>query len=240
MSRVVGRLAWCAITPLLLASSSAQQQQFPQYRGQQFLSLEGMWEATPIIAVGDLQNVAAYGVQHVDHAPYPIMQDLHELYWCQAEFAAVAVVKGELATTRRYMFVSVNPGCRLFYGDRESYEKRTTRVWFLRQEADYLRPTFDGAAMPFYGFFGKWRSEANIAPSERLGMLLLTPGASTEVLSDFSRVIWDHADVACSLLGKKKCVEQIRRIAALGDKELRDIACRYLKVEEKESCDESH
>src|ERR1022692_4785424 len=77
----------------LCAGALSAEQKFPEWRGKQ-LELPGLWETTPIVAVGDVTNVVEFGVQTVDHLPYPAIQDIHKLYWCQGDFRATAVVKG--------------------------------------------------------------------------------------------------------------------------------------------------
>ena len=199
--------------------------------------MSALWEATPIIAVGDVKDVTEFGTQHVQQLPPPVVQDLHELYWCQGDFVAVAVVKGELPRTKKYVWASVNPGCKLFYGD-QSYEQRPTRVWFLRARgrASICGRLVDGGSWYFYGLISKWEEDTKLPPAERLGLMLLTPEANVQNLPKFAATIWNTADVACSLLGKAKCVEQIRMLANTGDPELRNAACQYLRAQQKVTC----
>ena len=221
---------------LLVVSLRAQPRQFPDWRGKT-LQLPALWEATPIIAVGDVTNITEFGVQAVQHLPPPMIQDVHNLYWCQGDFHAEAVIKGDLsAASKRYLWASVNPGCRLFYGDRASYEKRITRVWFLREDGQFLRPTFDGGSRFFLGLFTKWSDVLDLPPRAKLGVLLLTPRATTESLREFAAFLWNVADIACSLLGRSECVQRIRAVAALGDPDVRTAACQYLETQQSATC----
>jgi len=226
----------CAPVLLSLLCTGAPQAGFPEWRGSN-LRLYGLWEATPIIAVGNVKNVTEFGQQMVDHLPSPVSQDLHKLYWCQGDFDSIATIKGTLNAKKKYVWASVNPGCKLFYGDVADYSKRVTRVWFLREEGQFLRPTFDGGTAYFYGLFTKWDDAPALAPRQRLGVLLLTPQANSDSLASFADDIWGIADVACSLLAKAECVQRIRALARLGDPSLRVAACEYLKAQQKESCE---
>ena len=198
--------------------------------------LPGLWERSPIIAVGDLADISELGVQTVDRLPSPIAQSVHTLYWCQASFRAVATVKGRLPNASKYVWASIQPGCTLSYGDQKSYQERVTRVWFLREEQGLLRPTYDGGAAHFYGIYAKWSNDPRPSPQQKLGGLLLTPTAVARSLDEFAKSIWDNADVACSLLGKADCIGRIKALATLGDPALRHAACEYLRAQQGETC----
>src|SRR5579862_2331673 len=176
-----------------LLSSGAPPKRFPEWRGSTVL-LPGLWEATPIVAIGNVKNVMKFGQQTVDHLPWPVTQDLHKLYWCQGDFESIATIKGALDPKKKYVWASVNPGCKLFYGDSREYSKRVTRVWFLREEGEFLRPTFDGGTAYFYGFFQRWNYASDLAPQQKLGVLFLTPNANSDSLGEFASNIWDVAD----------------------------------------------
>jgi len=214
----------------------APQKRFPEWRGSNLL-LYGLWETTPIIAVGNVKNVTKFGEQTVDHLPYPVRQDLHKLYWCQGDFESIAIIKGALDGKKKYVWASVNPGCTLFYGDQRDDSKRVTLIWFLREEGQFLRPAFDGGTFYFYGLLTKWNDAPALAPRQRLGVLLLTPQANSNSLADFADNIWGLADVACSLLAKAECVQRIRALTGLGDPTLRIAACEYLKAQQNETCE---
>lgn len=77
-------------------------------------NIEGRWIASPIVALGEVNNITSYGHQRVDHLPAPTMPGIHDLYWCQGDFKMVAVVKGELqGGGRKYLWASTIPGCQL-------------------------------------------------------------------------------------------------------------------------------
>ena len=213
---------------------SAQEHKFPAWRSST-KSLYDLWQNSPVIAIGNVENVSEIGVETV--ASLPVRQDLHQLYWCQGDFHVVEVIRGGSAATlpAKFLWGSVNPGCRLFYGSATSYLKFPTRVWFLRVDGPVLRPESDGSAFS-YGLLTKWKVEYGKPATVKLGTLLLTPEANVEELSDYADLLWDVADFACTLLTKQICVDRINELAQLGDPKLREYACQYLKIEQKEIC----
>ncbi len=214
----------------------AQQTRFPAFRVGQ-AQLPALWERSPIVAVGDLTDVSALGVETLDHLPAPIAESVHTLYWCQATFNAVAVIKGRLPDERRYVWGAIQPKCRLFYGDEKSYQQHTTRIWFIREEQGLLRPIYDGGSAHFYGLFTKWSDGPKLPPRQKLGVLLLSPTAVANNAQEFAGSLWNNADLACSLLGRVDCTNRIKTLASLGEPVLRRVACDYLHAQQGEECD---
>jgi hypothetical protein len=236
VTHAIPKLAWAVAEISLAVAVAAPQLEFPTWKGKQ-LGLAALWQATPIVAVGDVDNVSPFGEQTVDHLPPPVIQDLHKLYWCQGDFHPVAIIKGELPNPRKkYLWASVNSGCKLFYGNQQAHKQEVTRIWFLREEGKFLRPTFDGGSPNSYGLLTKWVDEPHVLPPEKLGVLLLTPSANSDNLREYAETIWNVADIACSLLGKSECVQRIRGLTALGNSDLRKAACEYLRAQQGESC----
>ncbi len=222
-------LLCCALLP------SATQQRFPAWRGSTVLP-QAEWLASPIVAVGEVVNIVPYGRQHVDHLPQPMSQSVHTLYWCQGEFRPVAVVKGDLRLPpKRYLWASGLAGCRL-YPDSGDAMRFKTHVWFLREEGDFLRPTYDGGAHLFLGLLEVWDDSRRISAREQLGQLLLKPAANSDTLGDYARYFGDVADIACELLGATACVDHIRALATLGNPALQEAACGFLKGQFGASC----
>jgi hypothetical protein len=226
----------CAL--VWLVPSNAEQQ-FPKPRVSTTL-LEGDWIASPIVAVGEVTNVASYGEQTIDQLPPPTMRDIHRLFWCVGDFQTVAVVKGTLrAPTKRYLWASTIPGCRLWDADpRLVYRRFKTRAWFLREEGEFLRPSFDYGTYHFVGLFTSWEDGPRLPAQQRLGALLLTPSANSDTLENYAHYLWDVGDIACELIGKQECTRRIRDLAGLGNPKLREAACGFLKGQLKEeNCD---
>jgi hypothetical protein len=219
----------CIIGLVLGKSFVVAEQQFPQVRVSRTL-LEGVWLASPIVAVGDVSDITSYGHQTVDHLPAPTSPGFHDLYWCQGYFNAVAVVKGELKDTRRkYLWASTVPGCNLVDNNPKLvYHRLKTKYWFLREEGQFLRPTFDYGTYCFGGVFTPW-SEGPLLPARnRMGALLLTPSANSDSLDDYAGYLWNVGDIACELLGKSECIRRIRSLEGLGNPALRESACGFL------------
>jgi hypothetical protein len=104
-----------------------------------------------------------------------------------------------------------------------------TKFCFLRDEGQFLRPTFDYNGERFDGVFLPWSQGRPLPARQRLGAFLLTPSANTDSLDDYARYLWNVGDVACELLGKLECARRIRRLEGLGNPALRESACGFLK-----------
>ena len=220
----------CVLGVVLANCSVAAEQEFPQVRVSTTLQ-QGVWLKSPIVAVGNVTNIASYGKQTVEQLPAPTMPDLHDLYWCQGIFSAVAVVKGDLkGNHRKYLWGSTIPGCELVDNDPKLiYHRFNTKIWFLREEGDFLRPTFDYETFRFMGIFTSWSQGPHLPARRRLGTLLLTPTANNDSLDDFANYLWNIGDIACDLLGKPECIRQIRNLQELGNPTLRLSACNFLQ-----------
>src|SRR5690242_106406 len=106
-------IAVCAV------SGACASQTFPEWRGSN-LEIAGAWKESPIVAVGDVTNVAPYGEEKVGTLPWPMSPEVHTLYWCTGDFRLTAIVKGELHTrARKYLWASSQPGCKIWYGDAQ-------------------------------------------------------------------------------------------------------------------------
>lgn len=234
MIRATFKLVSCVALSSLMYSGPTHTR-FPSW-GRTAYSLPGLWCASSIVAVGHVKNVAEYGVQTVENLPSFVKQRLDKLYWCQGDFLVQSVIKGELSRPgKKFLWATVNPGCRLQFGDEKAYEWRSTRVWFLREEGEFLRPAVDSGRY-LVGFSAPWRDGTDMPPLERFGVLLLSPLANERSLSDYADTFWSHADLACSLLGKPKCAQRIRALAKLEEPTLREAACQYLKAYMGEAC----
>ena len=223
-------IVYWALTP------APAQPPFPEWRGST-VRLEAAWLASPVVAVGEVVNIAPYGQQDVGLLSPPMSPSVHRLYWCQGYFRPTAVVKGDLhLPPKRYLWASGLTGCSL-YADRQGGGRRfAAHVWFLREEGDFLRPTYDGGALFYIGLFDGWDGSQRTPAREQLGRLLLTPDANSDTLDDYARYFGDIVDIACELLGNKACVDQIKALSTLGNPALRDVACGFLKGQFGEGC----
>jgi hypothetical protein len=229
----------CLMCLALGAACSEAEQTFPQVRVSTTL-LEGVWLASPIVAVGEVSNIISYGHQTVDRLPPPTMPGVHDLYWCQGDFTTVAVLKGRRqGRHRKYLWASTIPGCKLVDNDPKLiYWRLKTKYWFLREEGQFLRPVFDYGTSRFEGVFPAWSEGPALPARMRMGALLLTPSANSDSLEDYARYLWSVGDIACELLGKLECTRRIRTLEGLGSPALRDSACGFLKGQLGASCEQ--
>lgn len=215
------------------------QQKFPEWRGST-QAVYGAWTASPIVAIGDVNNVTSYGEQSADSFPWPMSPDVHKLYWCTGDFRLTALVKGELRTpTRKYLWASAFPGCSLWLwpdNPRAADRRFQTRVWFLREEGGFLRPTVDAGIDRYMGLFTKWEDIPPLEARQQLGRLLLTPSANNDTLDDYAAYLPLVLDIACELLGTRACAQQIGALAELGSPRLREVACGLLKGQLGQGC----
>jgi hypothetical protein len=222
--------------PLLVRAQPA----FPEFRVANKV-LGGMWISSPIVAVGELSNVTTYGEQTVANLASPMSPDTRRLYWCQGDFNAIAFVKGALPTTaKKYLWASVWPECKTPYDNdpRMIFNRDKTHIWFLREEGEFIRPTFDVGVQAgrSFGILPKWEDLPSLPPRERLGTALLTPSANGDTLEEYVGYFGDVFDLACDLLGKEECTRQIRALAELGNPQLREDACGLLEAVLKQTC----
>ncbi len=220
----------------LVALCCSAEKKYPEWRGSN-LELTAEWNASPIAAVGDITGIAEYGKQTVQRLPWPMSPEVHRLYWCEGDFHVIAVIKGEIhGRSGKYRWGSGMPGCKLSYGSQEGFQRFRTRVWLLREEDGYLRPTFDGGTHASLGLYVPWNELSNLPAREQLGNLLLTPKANSDTLEDYAQYLWSIGDIACELLGKAECVRCLRSLVELGNPTLTEAACHYLAGQQQEPC----
>lgn len=190
----------------------------------------------PVVIIGEVTNIRLYGKQHGDHFPPPMAPWVRTLYWCQGDFQSIAVVRGHLPSSRRYLWATGLKGCKLYEDNPESIRSRyETRAWFLREEGEFLRPVDDYGTRHFVGLCARWRDGPALPPAKRLGAMLLDPPANCATPSDYHQWLWEVADMACDLLGRTECVSRIRALQDV-DPRLRVIGCEYLKAQQQIIC----
>ena len=234
----------CAAVSLVPITSCGHQK-FPEWRGvTPYQFPQAGWEASSIVAVGQMRNVRAYGEQTADRFPSPMSPLVHRLYWCVAELDMAAVIKGERSSpANRYVWAQVSPGCNLWLwpdNPRAVDRRFQTRVWFLREDGEFLRPPVDSGMYQYLGLFTKWKDVSSTTEARReLGALLLTPSANSDNLDDYAQYFPVVFDIACEILPKTDCAEQVRHLAYMGNSKLREVACGFLKGELGEDCQPS-
>jgi hypothetical protein len=80
--------------------------------------LLGNWLASPIVAIGEVENSVPYSHQRLKELPKPTSPEAHDLYWCMGDFHLTAILKGSpQALPRKYLWATTIPGCRLITSD---------------------------------------------------------------------------------------------------------------------------
>jgi len=196
------------------------------------LTLMGTWERAAAVVVGEVRNITAAGDHPVGDLPWPAGPWIKRIYWCEADFYGYAAIKGTLpARGKKYLWGAIRPGCKL-----EALPLDSTQVWFIREEGEYVRPAVDAGGYFFITFRVKWDYKSKEDPQTRFGRLLLNPTGRHDSLRQFGKDIGDPASTACSILGRARCVEEIRALTLLGDPDLTRAACDFLRTQYDESC----
>jgi hypothetical protein len=185
------------------------------------------------VVVGEVRNITSVGDEPVKDLPWPAGPWIKRIYWCEADFNAYAIIKGPPpALGKRYEWGAIRPGCKL-----DALPPDSTRVWFIREEGDYIRPVVDAGGRFYVTFLVKWDYNSKEEPQTRLGRLLLNPTARHASLRQFAEEIYDElVTTGCMILGKARCVEEIRALTSLGDPDLTRAACDFLKSQFREQC----
>jgi hypothetical protein len=199
------------------------------------------WSKSPIVIIAKASNVRAYGEEVSAHFPSPTPRGLRRLYWCTADLRVLATVKGDFKKTNsQYIWASLAPGCNLWLwpdNPRAVDRRFRTWVWFVREEGQVLRPTFDTGMPPYMGLFTDWDDVTSVVDARRrLGELLFTPLANGDSLGDFAEYLPVVFDMACELLGKVDCALQLKAISYTSDIRLREVSCGFLKGEFGQPC----
>jgi len=142
--------------PLLAALAIFQpvcdsQESFPKWEVAP-IGLVGTWERADDVVVGDVSNIQALGSQKISDSdrPRPVASTINEIFWCQADFHADSVVKGKIPTPgKKLIWAAIRPGCDIvrFHFGYEETTPPVTRVWFVREEGEYIRPVVDAGGL---------------------------------------------------------------------------------------------
>jgi hypothetical protein len=223
----------------VVVPSCRSQEAFPQWKvAGPFSGIEAQWGLADDVIVGDVSNVIAKGSQAVANPPWPVAPDIQEIYWCEADFRADAVVKGGLPPAgKKFLWAEIRPGCNIdmfVYGYGKALTP-TTRVWFLRREGNYLRPVADAGGAYFIAFRWKWTDVPKAAVSRLVAALLLDPTA-LDLGPGKYHIALDSVRVARSILGDEELSVRLKALAAPPIPELHKLACDYLEAELRAPC----
>jgi hypothetical protein len=185
-----------------------------------------------------VRNIRPLGVQQSAHLSWPVPDGVYSVYWCEADFHVLSTVRGRAPIDgKKFVWGSLISGCRLSPPVQRSEAGPVTRVWFVREEGNFVRPVVDYHPRFFYEFHTAWSNGPDPSPQIRFAQLLLTPSANARTLREFaSDGFPDPADLACFILGKEECVSRIQALADLGDPDLRKQACSYLDSQFAVAC----
>ena len=218
-------------------SALAAKRTFPDWTAEH-LGLSGVWERTKFVAVGELHHVRPVGVQRPHNLPQMASPTIRQIYWCEGDFEFRELVRGEeLARSRIYLWGAIEPGCKLDKEGAVIEGESLTQVWFMREEGAYLRPVVDGGGPFFFTFHVKWEPHtAGLGPEGYFGVLLLSPRATGLSTHEYAQTFIKPAGLGCWILGRSDCIQRIRALAALANRELRDAACAFLDSQFREKC----
>jgi hypothetical protein len=191
------------------------------------------------VVVAELDNVEAVGSQKIANPPWPAPPKPIRIYWCEGDFKIHSVVKGEIPrTAKKFLWGGTRPGCDLTEHGKGATGSRgpITRVWFVREEGNYIRPLVDAFGVYFLAVKGEWPDGTREEAQKKLGRALLTPDALGMGLGIYSFHFSELASTACFILGRDECIERVQGLANLGNRALRKEACDYLSTQFKEKC----
>jgi len=218
-----------------MAHCDAQEvRRFPEWKPAP-LDWEELWERSPNIVIGDLRNIRPLGVRKVHNLPWPA-ESVRRIYWCEAQFIAHSIVRGENPSPgKMFLWGSGFPGCALrSFAEASAHYGPATQLWFISEDKEYVRPVSDMVLR--YVFHGTWDARSSLDPRARFALLLLSPRANGTSEKEFAASFFSMASEACTLLPKDDCAKEVRRVAAMGDPDLKAAACHFLAYEFREKC----
>jgi hypothetical protein len=208
-------MVWFGVVLSVGAPVCRAQQSLPDFRVAPWMVAEGSWTRAESVVVGDISNIKLMAYQQVASLPAPLPASVHEIRWCEADFHAVAMIKGKMPDPlKKYVWATIQQDCRLggVFGYTGS-EPPVTRVWFLREEDEYLRPSVDAGGVYYASFHVDWR---NVPASEAAGTFarLLVDPAALGFASEQQDRLFEMIEVSRAILGQEKFVAQLKAVAA--------------------------
>jgi len=222
----------------ILQPVCASQDQLPKWEVAP-IGLAGSWERADDVVVGDVSNIVALGSEKISDPPWPVSSTIHEIYWCRADFHADSVVKGKIPTPgKKLIWAAIRPGCG-FEWFRYGYEETTppvTRVWFVREDGEYIRPAVDGGGVFFASFHASFSASGKPEDRKRFAYLFLNPGALGMSPAHYALILHNPVELARAILGETECADALRALSSYPDVKLHDSACGYLEHSFRQSC----
>jgi hypothetical protein len=211
---------------------------YPEWRARR-IGLEGNWVQAETVVVGEVNDAKLLGPQTLEQ-PAPAAPGIRVIYWCQAKLETVTVLKGKAPTEgKNLLWAGVRPDCAEgilpSYGYYMVTAPPATRVWFLREEGEYLRPVVDGGVFNV-SFHVSW---ANVPPERAratFARLLLEPAAGGISSRQFAGTAADVLEVAGSILEQEEVIARLRALGKHPDEQVRQEACHLLKAAYEKEC----
>ncbi len=196
----------------------------PRWKGRPDLLY--LWSESTIVAAGQLTSVRRIGrpialVAPANNAPFT-------LYPCEGEFLPTAFVKGGIDSTRpKILLFSWSPRCS-FGGGKDFNVNPVERIWFLRQEDEWLRPIIDTYS-GFLDLFEPFEASASIAETQaRFARALLSPKIVAKDPAAFFRRLPEFYELSCQISGSDTCFANLRHMQQEAQPPLRAEICRWL------------
>jgi hypothetical protein len=223
----------------ILFAPACRSQEYPEMRFSRVFGVEGNWNRAEDVLFGRVVNVLQVGTQQIANPPQPLPDTVHEIYWCQADFRAAAAVKGSLpAPGKKVLWAVIRPDCSAYLDwdlDTGANQPPVTRVWFLREEGEYLRPVSDGGLFSV-SFNWKWVDVPKAEAPRLFASLLLDPASRGFPPERYSEAILDASEVARSILPKEELVARLKTLSLSPVPRAREDICGYLAAAFQEPC----
>ena len=115
---------------------------------------------------------------------------------------------------KKFVWGTIQQDCRLggVFGYVGS-EPPASRVWFLREEGDYLRPYIDAGGVYYVSFRLDWKNMPAGEPAKIFARLLLDPAALGLAPEYYGRLS-EGIEISRSILGPEEFVSQLKAVAA--------------------------
>lgn len=205
---------------------------YPQFAAGS-VQVESAWEVAESVVVGDLSHIRELGIQNVNDLPWPASSGPATLHWCQGELSVVATIRGTAPKSSKYVWASAIPGCKIPGWQQPRKERPVTRVWFLRNERDFLRPIVDYVQSYFYEVSVPWVPSAQPSSRVAFARALITLNVAAVPEQEVEGAFYTPAAIACSILGDEECIERIRRLSVSTNPKVRRAANVYLELKAK-------
>ena len=199
----------------------------PRWQGRPHLPY--LWSESTVVAAGQLTSVRRIGrpiglVEPANNAPFT-------LYPCEGQFLPSAFLKGGIdSTIPKILLFSWFPKCSFGVG-KDFDINPVERIWFLRQEGEWLRPIIDNDSA-FFDLFEPFEASASVAETQaRFARALLSPKIVAQDQAAFFRRLPEFYELSCQISGSDTCFANLRHMQQEAQPPLRAEICRWLASE---------